>query len=341
MRRLVVNGYGTFVGGSRGAFVLKSKEKATKVPAGDIDQIILATRGSSISAKAIRIAATHNIPILILGSGGRPVAWVSSFKSGHVKLRLAQVKASHNGKGCSLAKAIVHGKLRSQANMLKSLAKNRKDDLSKHSLLIDSASHLDKLAMEALSLDQSDIEKVRVEAVNVEAQGAKSYWEAIASILPEGIGFKGRKKKFENPDDPVNIMLNYCYGFLASEVWNIVWMSGLDPWFGFLHSESSRRPALVYDLMELFRTAVVDRVVISLATKHGGKLNSLIDVSKKRVNRDFRAELLKFLSNRLDTQVTVNGRNRTLRQHMLSQSRELARFLLGFSSSFTPFVMGW
>ena len=64
--------------------------------------------------------------------------------------------------------------------------------------------------------------------------------------------------------DPVNALLNFGYAFLEREVRVSALMCGLDLRIGFFHANDGRKDALVFDLMEMFRQPVIDRLVLSL-----------------------------------------------------------------------------
>ena len=67
--------------------------------------------------------------------------------------------------------------------------------------------------------------------------------------------------------DLVNNMLNYGYGMLYQRVWRAALRAGLNPHISFLHAFQARKPTLVYDLVEEYRQALVDRPLISLLTR--------------------------------------------------------------------------
>ena len=102
---------------------------------------------------------------------------------------------------------------------------------------------------------------------SLEASGARSYWSAIAEILPQELGFVERVKPAAH--DLVNVMLNYAYGVLSGQTEKAIHYAGLDPYTGYLHADRSGKASLVYDLMEEFRQPVADRPVLSLrGTEH-------------------------------------------------------------------------
>jgi CRISPR-associated protein Cas1 len=72
----------------------------------------------------------------------------------------------------------------------------------------------------------------------------------------------GRRK---NPcKDPINSMLSLAYGLLATQCQTSLTLHGFDPYLGILHQTNPNRPALTYDLMEVYRSLVVDLWVLGL-----------------------------------------------------------------------------
>jgi CRISPR-associated protein Cas1 len=155
-------------------------------------------------------------------------------------------------------------------------------------------------------------------------------------LLPDDIEFPGRRKRFESPEDPVNIMLNFCYGLLASEVWLAVDNSGLDPYAGFLHVDSPRRPALVMDILEEFRQPVADRVVLRLISSLKN-FQSIIE--GRKLKRDVRFQVVKAFSSRLSETITFSGRTLPFSSHIFLQPRRISEFILGRSPDYIPFTL--
>ena len=66
--------------------------------------------------------------------------------------------------------------------------------------------------------------------------------------------------------------MNYGYAILESEIWKSIYLAGLDPYCGFLHSERYGRASLVFDLIEEFRQQIVDKTVLSIVNKNSVSL---------------------------------------------------------------------
>ncbi len=98
--------------------------------------------------------------------------------------------------------------------------------------------------------------------MGIEGQASHEYWLGISDVLDEDWGFKGRSGR--GAQDPVNSLLNYGYAVVESEIWKSIYLAGLDPYCGFLHSDRYGRASLVYDLIEEFRQQIVDKTVLSI-----------------------------------------------------------------------------
>jgi len=94
---------------------------------------------------------------------------------------------------------------------------------------------------------------------------ARQYWEAFGKVMPEHLDFQGRMTSSHqnNASDPVNLALNYGYGFLEGECLRAINAVGLEPAIGFLHDVSNyqTKQSLVYDIQEPFRW-LIDLTVI-------------------------------------------------------------------------------
>lgn len=96
----------------------------------------------------------------------------------------------------------------------------------------------------------------------VEGMAARRYFEGIAALLPDDLGFEGRNRR--PPRDVANAALSYGYSILLSAAVTAIRIAGLDPYAGFLHSDAHNRPSLALDLMEEFRPVLVDAAVLTL-----------------------------------------------------------------------------
>ena len=332
--RLVVNEPGLFLG-TRGGVITVSKggEKKLEVPVAKVDVVVVLTRGASFSSALIRLLSKHSVPVVFYSPFGLPVSICRGLTAGSVALRKKQYEVQGSEAGFRLAKQFAEGKLLNQASLLYSMARNREV----------SDPPLAKRLLEACRLVKDVVRRVREldvgkggreEVIRLEAEAAKIYWDGVKQALSKVVDFPGRRKRFESPSDPVNVSLNYLYRVLAGECLVNVEACGLDPYAGFLHADSPRRPALVMDVMEEFRQQVVDRVVFRLAFER--KLDGIVE--GRRLRREARMMLYKAFAERLNTSVTFLNRSLPISEHILLQVRRLCEYIMG-RSEYTPFVL--
>ncbi|MEM2247546.1 MAG: CRISPR-associated endonuclease Cas1 [Thermoproteota archaeon] len=342
MKRLVVNDYGVFVGvkGDR-VIVKKSGEKIVEIAAGNISQVIVASRGVSMSSAFLRLMLKHKVDFVLLSGFGTPLGRLIGRRGGAIELRKNQIQAQNDERGRHLAKQFAKGKLVNQSNLLKSLAKNRRSTKPELASKLEEAS---RTVMEFTKvIEEVDLnlplDRFRAEVMSAEARGADAYWNAIGMVFNEYVDFPKRLKKFDNPTDPVNVFLNYGYGLLASQVWMAVEHSSLEPYAGFLHKDSPRRPALVMDLMEEFRQPVVDRVVLKIVSSIKDKARELVEDGM--LTQEGRKLIIQEFTKRIGDKVTFMNRVLPIEAHIYAQTRRLSEFLMRRAPYYTPYVERW
>jgi CRISPR-associated protein Cas1 len=338
--RLFVNDYGIFLGRKGDRVIIKRRgEKIGEVPAGNLSQVILASRGVSISSDLLRLIFKHHIDFVVLSGYGTPLGRLASRRGGAINLRKNQIAAQSNWKGSHLIKQFGKAKLLNQANLLRSMAKNRRSTKPALASVLEKCSWeiLDKVKM-IDSLQMSDNENIRRKVLFLEAEGSEVYWYGIARLLDGVIDFQGRKKRPDHPEDLTNMLLNYGYGILFSEVWKAVEFASLEPYAGFLHVDSPRRPALVADLMEEFRQPVVDRAVIKILFD-AKNMSELVD--RGCLTLEGRKRVVSEIIGRFESRVTFQERSLPIDVHILHQTRRLAEFLLERRKEYVPFITRW
>lgn len=72
----------------------------------------------------------------------------------------------------------------------------------------------------------------------------------------------------EPPLDRVNAMLSFGYRLLESDCVSALENVGLDSYVGFMHQDRPGRASLALDLMEEFRSILVDRMVVTMINMH-------------------------------------------------------------------------
>lgn len=337
MSILVVDDFGCFVGKSGDSVVVrKGKEVLVQRPFEELSCINLEGGGISISVDAIHECARRGITINCVGFDGEPYAKViSPMLTATVKTRREQLDAYDDARGVEISRQIITAKLTNQRNLLRYFAKYRKQSAPElFSALMAASDAVDQTARTLTDVTGACIDECRARIMNIEAQAAVAYWNAVWSLLPEDL--EVQRRVHQGATDPVNCMLNYGYGVLNSHCWSAVLLAGLDPFGGFLHVDRPGRPSLVLDLQEVFRQPVVDRTVLGMLG-----LGIRIEFDEPgRIARDSRRRLAAAVIERLSTPTDTAGGRRTLSTIIVDQARALAVAVRG-EKPFRGFRMGW
>jgi len=115
--RLVLDGYGSFLGMEKGCFVVKDKDGSVErypLFEKEIGEVVLKS-GNTVSVGALASLGFWGVDVVILTRKGRPVAMVKSLDDdSHVETRLYQYEAITNGKGLTIAKEILVSKMKGE-----------------------------------------------------------------------------------------------------------------------------------------------------------------------------------------------------------------------------------
>ncbi|GBF09750.1 CRISPR-associated endonuclease Cas1 [Aeropyrum pernix] len=258
-RILHVDGYGVKLGVQRGNLVISENGGRRSVSPGDIDLVVIASSGVSVSSRALRLLARSGVELVVLDSNGDPVGLLyMSYYTRTPFTRKAQYEALLDGRGGEIAVEIAYSKVYNQACHVSGMT--GVDTAFKRGVLEALDHALKRLESMRSWAREAGLEDVRREVMTVEAAAARQYWAAVASSLPEGVGFEGRDRE---GSDSFNRALNYGYGILYSLAWRSLVLAGLDPYAGFLHTDRSGRPVLSFDYVEMFRVHAVDKPLAS------------------------------------------------------------------------------
>lgn len=342
IQHLIADQFGTHIGKYSGRLkVTKGKETLAQAPILHLQTVTIASNGVSISADAIRACTEQGIPIHFLSGRGTPYASLySAGLTGTVLTRRAQLTAYHSALALRFAASTAEAKLTNSAALLKYIAKYRKETEPEsyaelHRLAQDILSHLSELD-QWLSLgirEGSRLDETRFELLSIEGRAAQRYWAGIGLALTDKIAWPGRVTR--GAMDPFNSALNYGYGILYSQIERAITLAGLDPYAGFVHADRPGKPSLVFDLIEEFRAAAVDRTVLGLVNKGV----ALGQDEQGFLTEETRRLLADKVGQRLDTAVVYQQKRHTLRHIIQTQARALATYLRGDRDEYLPYLL--
>jgi CRISPR-associated protein Cas1 len=173
----------------------------------------------------------------------------------------------------------------------------------------------------------------------VEGAGAMKYFGAFSGVLQPPWFFHDRTRR--PPRDPFNAMLSFGYTLLLSSVTTAVVIAGLDPCVGFIHPEYRGRPSLALDMMEEFRSPIVDRMVIASCNQGFFKIEDFAPEEDGgiRMNGAAKKLFLKLYGERLRTSVKNDGTGQRsdYENHIRMQAAMLVKSLRD-QGEYLPFI---
>ncbi|MBO3804131.1 MAG: CRISPR-associated endonuclease Cas1 [Candidatus Brockarchaeota archaeon] len=341
MDRLVVDGYGKYVGKKSNRIVVREQGKTVfQAPPEGLRQVLVTGKGS-IGFDAVNLLAAHGVDLIFIDSHGEVRSRLSSPEMRTVATRREQYFAYKDFRGFAISKAITLAKLRNQQATLGTLAKRRKEtDSSAAEKIYAKRERIQPKIAELENMEAGNVEEARESIMGIEGSASLEYWSAITQVVPKEYGFNGRSGRYAT--DPVNAMLNYGYGVLEGETWRAVHFAGLDPYGGFLHVDRPGKPSLVLDLMEEFRQQLVDKSVIKLISrKEVDPANFIRDGNACAMDDKARRTLLMELLGKLEEYTAYGDEKVRWCDIILNQARNIGKYLRGEVATYEGFWLRW
>ncbi len=204
------------------------------------------------TTQAVHELFEHGIELALLTQTGRLVGQITPPMPKNIELRMAQYERYKDEDFVlKLSKAIVSGKLKNSLEVLRRFSYNHPEINLK-----DEISNLEKSIQEVQT--GGSLQALR----GIEGSGAKVYFSGFAKMIRGNFDFDGRRKR--PAPDPVNALLSFGYTILFNEISSLLDGIGFDPYIGFFHQIEYGRPSLAADLIEEFRSPVIDRFTLNL-----------------------------------------------------------------------------
>lgn len=314
--------------------VTLNDEVILRVPAGSVSRVVFVGRVGATTA-ALHALLAEGIPLVFISRSGKLLGQLIPPMPGNLPLRQAQYWRDADTVFClGLAKAIAAGKLRNQRTLTARLARRSTSQDADPGRFNGIATELDALVARAEATTSMDTLR------GIEGHGARLYFRAYRAAFHSDWGFARRTRR--PPRDPINALLSLGYSLLTQNIMTALEIVGLDPYLGYYHAESYGRPALALDLVEEFRTPIVDSLTLWVINRRILRVDDFQPDEKTGgvilTDRGLREYLFQF-SRKLESAVLVRelGRRLTYRKLFEVQARRLARHITGDDENYRPF----
>jgi CRISPR-associated protein Cas1 len=300
-----------------------------EIPLFDVKRVLV-FGNNQISTDLLRFLSEKGIEVSFLSIRHRFQFRLVSETSKNIYLRMSQHRNYDNMDfRKTWAQQIVAAKIRNQKNVLLRIQSKREQ--------VNIQAHIEKLDICMSKLEAFD--KIE-EIMGLEGHAASTYYAAFGQLILKEFTFT--KRQYYPPPDPVNAMLSFGYMLICNELSALLEAAGFDIFLGFLHSVKYGRASLATDLMEEFRSPVVDRLVlylINLGVVHENQFQSGPDgrgmIMNDTAKNSYLTNYEKFLTTSF---VDYRSRKRkTFRQIFKEQVIQLENCLLS-DSHYTPFI---
>lgn len=307
--------------------VTKDDEVLLRVPLSRVSDVVLVGR-SGATTPALLALLDAGIGLAFVSRSGALRGRLVPPMPKNIPLRHQQYARAQDETFClEVARAIVGGKLRNQRTLALRLCRSRTGLDESPIERIDRAIKGAKVA--------DDLDSLR----GLEGAGAQAYFQIFRHALSEEWDFEKRVRR--PPGDPVNAMLSLGYTLVGHSLMSAIEVVGLDPYDGFFHADKYGRPALALDLVEEFRSVIVDSVVLTVVNKGILDLNDFRPGPKGGVlltQRGLRQFLAQY-SARLQTEIIHPwaGRRLTYQKCFEVQARIMRKVIEGKAENYRPF----
>lgn len=306
--------------------VKKDDEILREIPIAQLDEVVIFGNGH-LTTQTVGYLLDKSIPVSFLTSRGEYRGKLQPRYAKDTTIRQSQYAVAADAQQClELAKGFVRGKL---ANATRFCRRQRRQSPEVQSAIGSIRRTLRRLEraenLEAL--------------LGYEGAGSAAHYRAYRQFLAHDWDFTTRQ--FHPPPDPINSMLSLGYTLLHNHVYAFINVVGLDPYCGYFHQPKHGHAALASDLMEEFRTIIVDGYV--LATINNNRVRHENFTHTDKGTRFTKEALDRFLTGYYHRmQQTFQHPTRNEKTNYLRcielQVRHLARVITGKEPVYQPFL---
>jgi CRISPR-associated protein Cas1 len=314
--------------------------QVVRVPINKVEQVLVLGE-VTLTTPALHALMERRIPVHYLTARGRSCGSLVADWGKNSGVRLAQYALCRDvARSFAVARQCVAGKLLNMRTLLLRYARARDDGAA----LVDAAEQIRRCLRELARLGPPENTGDRMHGLGpllgLEGSASAAYYGVFGQLLKGDWAFPGRVKR--PPTDPVNALLSFGYTVLSNQVVSLVHAVGLDPGLGVLHQPGFGKPALALDLVEGFRSIIVDSVVITLInTGQIGPDDFSDELGAARLSDGARRVFLEKLEARLSEQVQhpLFGYKVSYRRCIELQARLLAKHAQGEIAGYAPFTV--
>lgn len=237
--------------------IVKDDGLRQSIPYEQVSEIIFFFN-TTLSSYVMYQCSLHSIIVCYVSVYGKYYGQFIGIYRSNVLLRKAQFDMIGTEKALNYVKNLIAGKIQNCVGLLRYLSKNNMNKTSIMNVVDGLVSDKRKL------LSCASIDDVRF----VEETAAARYFSIFDLLIKvSDVNMQFIKRSKRPPENNVNALLSFLYTMMTLICVSACACKGLDSECGYLHVLRSGRCSLACDLVEEFRSCVVDRFVLNLLNR--------------------------------------------------------------------------
>ncbi|WP_276930510.1 CRISPR-associated endonuclease Cas1 [Faecalibaculum rodentium] len=318
---------------------LKRKDSSLALESADGEEILIPIEQTesifcfgeiTLNKRLLGLLNRHSIPLLFFNYYGDCIGSFLPVTTRTGTCLIAQANAFQNESvRLMIAKSIQSAAFQNMINICKYYQKKDKD----LNTIISSLMRLKGELTEADSVE---------EILLLEAKSKSEYYQ-IFDIILAGSGFRFGHRSKRPPATPVNSMISYGNTLLYGQLLAMLHQSRLVPEISFIHSVVKKGASLQYDLADIYKPFLVDRLLMRLVRKKEVKPQHFDQQENScYMNKDGSRIFVAAFQQLLKTTVNIDGRSLSYKSIMMRDINRLVRFIQDpDSADLRFFEVGW
>jgi CRISPR-associated protein Cas1 len=240
-----------------GRFVLSLPDQnAIDIPMSEVEQVMI-FGNVQITTPTISACLNRHIPVVFLSQTGTYRGHLWNAEYDNYRAEAAQFERFNDESWqFTIAREIVKGKAWNSKQLLLKLNRRRQRE--------EVAMAVTRIDRDLRSVDQLTPSPAALDSLRGhEGAIAAHYFPALGQLITNP-SFSLITRRRRPATDPVNALLSFGYMLLFNNVLSLLHLEGLNPYLGNLHRSDRHETQLAFDLMEEFRSPIVDTLVLTL-----------------------------------------------------------------------------
>lgn len=311
------------------SLVYITKDNKSYIPIYQVETIYI-FGSCNLNKTVIQILNEYNITICFFSYYGNYIGCYLPRQKEIGKITYQQVLLFQDPKLVfNYQKEIILTSIHNMLSVIKYYQKKRSSHFSQTKLLED-------LEEDVKNLNDSEQTKLLI----LEARSKQIYYSSF-NLITNNRDFNFERRTTYPPKDCLNAIMSYGYAILYGVVETSLYCSHLFPHLGFIHSNNKSENSLKYDIADIFKPILVDRLIFRLINKK--QLTKAYFIDKKDGIYLSKEGCMLFIENwneLLKSTITINNKKLSYRSIIKKEIYKIERSIIG-KEKYKGYRMEW